>query len=225
MHKLLEPINVKTPGDNVFIWGCLHLGHDPKWDEPLWQKRGFASVEEMDRSAFGNWAKCLNDESVLFLLGDNIFGQKATERLTEVLARMPYKECYLMPGNHVAGWRQLMKSAGDLVLYFGEDNAKPVYFCPNYLEAFIDQQSVVMSHYPILSWNGMGNGSYHFYSHVHNSLKDSELGRMYIERARSLEVSVEHFKAPPSFTQLRNILADRPATTFDHHGPQTQNPF
>ena len=103
---------------------------------------------------------------------------------------------------------------------------------PNYLELFVNGNSVVLSHYPILSWNGMGKNqnktqysNFHFYSHVHDSLKKSETGKLYIQNTISAEVSVEHFKSPPSFNELKVQLNKKIFKNIDHHGDKTKTPF
>lgn len=216
MKKLLKPIKITTPPENVFIWGCLHLGHDPSWDVPLWKLRGFNSIAEHDLALTTNWFSRINEDSVLILAGDTMFGHNADVRLRELLTVMPYTTCYILPGNHTAGWRQLMQTAdAELGLTFGE--SKRVYFCPNYMEFFIDTEAVVVSHYPILSFNGEGDRAYHFYAHVHNSLHKSEVGRMYLEKSHSLEVSVERYAMPPSFAELRRQLKDKHTQAPDRH--------
>lgn len=128
-----------------------------------------------------------------------------------------------MPGNHYAGWRQIFEHCQENI-YKINDNKK-VIFVPNYLEAFVNGHPVVMSHYPILSWNGQGKGSFMLYAHVHGSLQKSELGRLYQKTTKSLEVSVDVNKYPLDFSEVRAALENKKIKQVDHHGSETQNPF
>jgi len=230
MKKYLQPLKFNHPENDVFFWGCLHLGHRPSWENPLWRMRGFSNGEEHDQTLEDNWKKTCKDTSLVFLLGDTCFGYEAESFLDSFLNRVPFKECYLLPGNHTAGWKQLLqKSNEEGEIELGD---KKIYLVPNYLELFLNGYSIVLSHYPILSWNGMGKNqnknqysNFHFYSHVHNSLNKSELGKMYINNTISSEVSVEHFKSPPSFNDLKILLNQKAYKKIDHHGVNTENPF
>ncbi len=126
-----------------------------------------------------------------------------------------------MSGNHAAGWKQFLEKSDESgCIDLGN---KKIYLTPNYLEMFINGHAVVASHYPIASWNGQGKGSYMFHAHVHGTLEKSELGKI-LYKSRIKEVSVEKFKSPPSFNELKKSF-DQSIITFDHHGQDTQNPF
>lgn len=218
-----QPLRVKTPDANVLVWGCTHFGHECRnWDTPLWKQRGFNSLDDHDLSLVERWNAKANENTIGFLLGDLMFGQDAEKNLLHIFHRLSFKTLYVLPGNHTAGWKQLFtKSNGDLML--GE---KKVVFVPNYLEAFINGQAVVMSHYPILSWNGQGGGSFMLFSHVHGNLEKSEVGRQYLNSgAKCLEMSVEKWPDPADFGEIRKLLNKRESVSFDHHSTSTQNPF
>lgn len=221
MKKYLQPLKISHPEDNIFFWGCLHLNHDPKWDVPLWKMRGFESAQEHNEVIENNWRNDLNKNSIIFLLGDSCFGYGAEQFMLSFFHRVPFKECYWMSGNHCAGWKQFLeKSDENGTVDLGD---KVIHLVPNYLEMFLNGHAVVASHYPIVSWNGQGKGSYMFHAHVHGSLEKSELGKI-LYKSRIKEVSVEKFKYPPSFNELKKSF-DQNIITFDHHGADTQNPF
>ena len=158
------------------------------------------------------------------MLGDNAFGYGAEKRLAELLDNMVYKRLYVMSGNHYAGWKQLFE-ASESNIHFSK-NGGAVIFVPNYLEMYINGQPIVASHYPMISWNGMSTGSWHLFGHVHGSLVNSELGRMYLEKAgKALEVSVEVSPQPWTFGEIREIMRNRDVEKIDHHDENTNNPF
>lgn len=220
-----EPIKISGKDKNILFWGCLHIGHAcEKWEVPLYKRRGFESLQEHDETLIKNWNSKANHETVGFLLGDNVFGRGAAERLESLFERLNFNILYVMPGNHYSGWRQHFLKCENNVKFLWEGQ-KIIYFVPNYLEAFINGQSVVMSHYPILSFNGQGRSSWMIFCHVHNSLGNSEVGKLYLKNYKVLEVSPEIHKFPLDFGEIRAELQNKILHTPDHHGPHTQNPF
>jgi calcineurin-like phosphoesterase family protein len=229
---LFKPIKIKASEDNTFFWCCPHYGHDPKWEVPLWKMRGHDSSAQHDASIF-DALKNLPADCTLFLLGDNAFGQGAEARLERLLTEANFATCFMMPGNHTAGWSQLFEKKADESSTWHITDTKKVVFVPNYLEVFLNHYSIVLSHYPILSWNGVGSNAkgsgnyknFHFFGHVHNSLEKSEIGRMYLENGICEEVSVERYAKPASFRELKDKLNQKVYKSVDHHGAETQNPF
>ncbi len=218
-----SPVKVKADPKDVLFTGCAHYGHRPKWDVPLWKLRGHDSPEEHERAFIENWNSKANAETIGFFLGDNVFGDSDGRRFTSLMEQLYFKTAYILPGNHVSGYRQNIEKVRDNRMELGN---KSLIFTPNYLEAFVNGQAIVMSHYPILSWNGQGGGSWMLYAHVHGRLEASAVGKAYKESgAKQFEVSVEVQPIPQSFADIQKHFDGRPAVSFDHHGPGTQNPF
>lgn len=212
-----KPVKINSTDHDVLFWGCMHYGHDPKWDVPIWKSRGYNSSFEHDEGLIFNWNKKASASTIGFLLGDTIFGHNADDRLTSLLNRLDFKELYIMSGNHQAGYKQLIERVQDNIFLPSASGCKKVHFVPNYLEAFINGQHTVLSHYPILSWNGAGKGTYHLFSHVHGNLNRSELGRLYVNTGLNYEVSVENCPAPITFGELRTEMRKKIKSCPDHH--------
>lgn len=218
-----KPIKVKALDENILFYGCIHHNHDPKWETPIWKTRGYNSAKECDDGIINNWNSKANENTIGFLLGDTVFGDNGLATIKALLARLNFKELWMMPGNHPSGYKQLLEECDDNVYRF--DN-KTVYLVPNYLEAFINGKSVVMSHFPILSYNGQSKGSYMLHAHTHNNLSRSKLGKAYQESGiRVYEVSVENNPFPPNFREIKNLLEAKPPVSVDHHDNSTQNSF
>ena len=213
-----KPVKITAKDHNILAWGCLHIGHKcERWETPLWKSRGYNSSAEHDEGLIANWNSKANPSTIGFLLGDTIFGNNADERLLSLFRRLDFKELYVLPGNHQAGYKQLIESIQDNILLPGASEYKKVHFVPNYLEAVVNGQAIVMSHYPILSWNGSGKGAYHLFAHVHNNLNRSELGRMYLKTGLNYEVSVENCPSPITFGELRAEMRKKVQSSPDHH--------
>jgi len=216
---------VKFSGrDHDFIFqGCLHIGHKcESWETPLWKSRGYNSVELHDEGLILNWNKKANASTIGFLLGDTIFGHMADERLLSLFRRLDFKELYVLPGNHTAGYKQLFDSVQDNILLPGASEYKKVHFVPNYLEIIVNGQSIVLNHYAQATWNGQHKGAWQLHSHSHGNLYKSELGKL-LYKAKTMDVGVEVCPEPISFGELRAKFRKYDEVTFDHHKPDIED--
>ncbi|NBO22306.1 hypothetical protein EBU94_03045 [bacterium] len=229
-----SPVRWEAKNNEILFWGCLHWHHNPKWDIPIWKRRGFDSVEEHDEAIVKNWNSKASDKTTGFLLGDTMFGYGGQEEFVKLMRRLKFRRLFVMSGNHNAGWKQTFEAVQDNVFYIDGKIAreaqglplKEVIFVPNYLEAYINGQPIVMCHYPVLSWNGAGKGSWMLFSHVHGSLGNSELGRMYLkDGGYNLEVSVEVNPFPLTYGEIAAIMRNKPKFKTDHHDENGSTPF
>lgn len=217
--KLYRAFKVDESPDNVLFWGCTHYNHDPSWDEPIWKQRGFSSAIDARESLITNWNSKSNENTVGFLLGDIMFGKGGKEEFLSIINRHNFRELYVCSGNHFAGFNFSLEDLTDVDgnYYFSEN--KKLIFCPNLFEVVVNRQPLVLSHYPILSFNGQSKGYWHLFSHVHGNLDNSEMGRRYLNSgAKVYEVSVEKNLYPISFYELKSIMDKKRPVSFDHHG-------
>jgi calcineurin-like phosphoesterase family protein len=220
-----QPVRVEAKNHEILFWGCLHYRHNPKWDLPIWKRRGYESSAEHDEGIVRNWNSKATEKTVGFLLGDIMFGYGGEEEFVKLMNRLNFRRVFIMSGNHQSGWKQTFESVKDNVLYL-DNHRKEIIFVPNYLEAYVNGQAFVCSHYPLLSWNGASKNSIMLFSHVHGSLSNSELGRMYLEKGgRVLEVSVEASPYPLTYGEVINLVKNKSEFKTDHHTSETKNPF
>lgn len=220
-----EPVKIEHA--NVWFWSDMHLGHKCEhWETPLWKNRGFNSVEEHDETLIKRWNDNLGEESEIFHLGDIMFGSNGEERLEEVLNRLTFKTLYLFSGNHSAGYKQLLSKSSEEngIRYLGFGNKK-IYFVPNYLEIIVCGQPIVLSHYPLVSWNGQAKGSWMLHGHCHGNLWNSDIGKTLYIHCKIRDVGVEEVCYPISFENVRMRFKEKKNKTFDHHTKDTLNPF
>jgi calcineurin-like phosphoesterase family protein len=217
------PVRVEAKNHEVLFWGCLHYGHDPKWDVPIWRRRGFNSSAEHDEAIINNWNSKATDKTVGFLLGDVMFGYGGEEKFKKLMSRLNFSRVFVMSGNHQSGWKQAFESVDSNNLYVDGNYSKEVIFVPNYLEAYVNGQPIVMSHYAIASWNGQGKGSWMLHSHSHGSLYGTDLGNI-LYKAKIMDVGVERHPFPVTFGSIKSNFSD-PVVSFDHHNSKTENPF
>ena len=211
-----KSVKITSTDHDVLFWGCMHYGHDPKWDVPIWKTRGYNSSFEHDEGLIQNWNKKASASTIGFLLGDTIFGHNADERLITLFKRLDFKELYVLPGNHQAGYKQLIERVQDNILLPAASEYKQVHFVPNYLETVVNGQSIVMNHYAQATWNGQHKGAWHLHSHSHGNLYKSELGKL-LYKSKTMDVGVEVCSEPISFAELRAKFRGYDQITFDHH--------
>jgi calcineurin-like phosphoesterase family protein len=211
-----KSVKIKSTDHDVLFWGCMHYGHDPKWDVPIWKTRGYNSSFEHDEGLIFNWNKKAGASTIGFLLGDTIFGHNADERLITLFKRLDFKELYVLPGNHQAGYKQLLERVQDNILLPAASEYKQIHFVPNYLEAVVNGQTIIMNHYAQATWNGQHKGAWHLHSHSHGNLYKSELGKL-LYKSKTMDVGVEVCSEPISFAELRAKFRGYDQITFDHH--------
>jgi calcineurin-like phosphoesterase family protein len=217
-----QPVRVEAKNHEVLFWGCLHYRHNPKWEIPIWKRRGYESSAEHDEGIVRNWNSKATEKTVGFLLGDVMFGYGGAEEFVKLMNRLNFDRVFVMSGNHHAGWKQAFESVKDNTIYLN-GHRKQVIFVPNYLEAYVNGQPIVMSHYAIASWNGQGKGSWMLHSHSHGSLYGTDLGNI-LYTAKIMDVGVERHPFPVTFGSIKSNFND-PVVSFDHHNSKTENPF
>jgi calcineurin-like phosphoesterase family protein len=77
-------------------------------------------------------------------------------------------------------------------------------------------QKIIMSHYPILSWNKAHHGSWHLHGHCHGSLIKSQ--QEYYKR-KVMDVGCNCIDYTPiSYEQVKGIMVKKGVSAVDHHG-------
>lgn len=209
-----RPIKVSGSPDNIFFWSDTHFNHRCEhWQVPLWKARGFKSVDEHTEGLINRWNYKITPDSVAFHLGDFIFGFNSIDNFKSIVQRLNFKELYIMPGNHNSGWKQVFEEQKGNIWYINSN--KRVIFIPNYLEVVAGNNFLVLSHYPILSFNSQAKGAICLYGHVHGNLAKNEIGQLY-KQARTLEVTVENAAFPLSLREVQKAVGNE-IVSFDHH--------
>lgn len=232
-----------SPESRVFFTSDMHYGQAcESWDIPLWKNRGYNSLQEHDAAMIQGWNGRITDNDIVFHLGDFTFGRNAEANMQFLLENLHYKELYLLFGNHYAGIKQFFNKYLNYsidkyyrlgfigkVTNVGVETEKQhnAYLVPNYYEIFVNKTPAVLSHYPILSWNGAGKGeNIHLFGHSHGNLGNSGgwIKDNYLA-GRCMDVGVDAVGSPLDFDEIMKILGDRPAIKVDHHNQTTSSPF
>lgn len=183
-----------------FFTSDTHFGHA---NVIKYSNRPYASKEEMDEKMIANWNSVVKPTDRVFHLGDFSF---ASENRTMTILDQLVGEKHLIFGNHD---KSLRKSKGVQQRFV---------WCRDYHEMYgqVDGEDIklVLCHYPMITWNKSGRGSYMLHGHCHGNLT-------YPYKARIIDVGVDpqgYF--PMSFAQVHAKLKDRNIIKVDHHGEE-----
>lgn len=150
----------------------LHFGHENilRHNANNGGKR-FESIEEYNELLIKNWNNVVTPSDNVYILGD--FSWLTPQETLEILKQLKGAK-FLVKGNHDK---------------FAKDGACKKQFQGIYDYHMINDngRTVVLSHYPIMMWNGQHRGSIHLYGHTHNSV-EHDLFQNYLKQLN------EHYK-------------------------------
>ncbi len=156
----------------------LHFFHGEMNDRM--DRRGFASVEQMNDYMIKKWNGKVRKNDEVVILGDLSWGTAA--QTNEILGLLQGR-IYLIIGNH------------DWIMKKSEVNIHRFVWVKPYEEMSDNKRKVVLCHYPIMCYSGQyrldGEGNpktYMLYGHVHDS-QDQRLIERFQEITRQTKVT------------------------------------
>lgn len=171
-----------------------HFGHE---NIIRYSNRPYKDKYEMDESVIVNWNSKVQPGDNVFHGGDIFFCKK--ERAIQILSRLN-GNITLIAGNH------------DKAILRDVDFIKRFHKVVEYLELSIEGQKIVISHYPMMTWNGSSRGAWMLHGHCHGNLK-------YPFEAKLHDIGIDpNNYFPLSFEDLKRILDKKNISVIDHHG-------
>lgn len=195
------------PHQCVFFTSDSHYNHTnicrgvSSWTE-LDHTRDFNIVTEMNSALIESINESIKEDDILFHMGDWSFG--GYNSIAEFRNQIKCKNIHLLLGNHdhhiendKEGICQLFASVNNymkLELTIYEPNlSKPI------------KQILILSHYPIASWQDMNKGVIHLHGHTHlpSTLK--------IHDGRSMDIGLDgnNFQVY-SLSEINKIMENQP---------------
>lgn len=153
---------------NVFFLADLHIGHknilfhQPNRIEGM-SLKDKEDVEGHDAYIVNMWLSQTKENDHIYVLGDMIMGSQ--EFAMYILKRLKSNGCkiHLLVGNHDKNIKKMYN------MFESVDLIKRVIFKKNEFEFLNEDFEVILSHYPLKSWEGKCRGSMNLYGHVHNN--------------------------------------------------------
>ncbi len=154
-----------------------HFGHD---NIIALCNRPFRSVSEMDSMLLANFAALVQPDDDLWIVGDFAFGRTASKpgHMENVFSILPGRK-HLIKGNHDHTPVRALPWASVQDMATVQDG----------------DQTFVLCHYPMITWNGARKGALNLFGHVHNNWQGTR---------NSLNVGVDVWDFKP--IQARDIL-------------------
>lgn len=153
-----------------------HFGHEGILMHQLMRDEVFRSVGEMDAAIIDGINAVVLPQDTLYFLGD--FGWQAS-KYGHYRQKLNVRGLHMIRGNH--------------------DRPSLGRHCSTYNDVLhrkfrwpgLDHRvKVHMSHYPVLSWDGMHHGGIHLYGHCHGTIEDN-FDSIYPGR-RSMDVGIDN---------------------------------
>jgi calcineurin-like phosphoesterase family protein len=110
----------------------------------------------MNDRLIDNWNSVVRENDIVYHLGDFVMNKRYIHLVNELNGTI-----YFVPGNHDK----------DLVKWLKNENIGTKNNLSSAITKVKDNgYNIVLCHYPIRNWEGMENGSYHLYGHVHDNV-------------------------------------------------------
>lgn len=121
---------------------------------------------EHDKLIKENWNKVITNADTVYLLGDigRAGNNKDIEYICSIISTLKSKDKILVTGNHD---KTLIKDARFRQLFTEICDYKEIIDNFNGMN-----HKLVLSHYPIYTWNGAYKGWIHLYGHTHSNFDD-----------------------------------------------------
>ena len=170
-----------------------------------WMNREEACTA-MNDLLIARWNERIKPTDEVYHLGDFAFCgvQKATAILEQLNGRK-----YWVRGNHD---HALANKVGHFFEWVKDYHVLRVH--DKYLDEEENEQqfhqSIVLMHFPILSWENMAHGAWHLHGHCHGNLQDT--GGM----RKDVGVDTNNLY-PYSYKEIKKIMVMRGVIPVDHH--------
>ena len=203
-------------GQRLWFTSDTHYNHanicsaTTKWTDPV-TCREFVSLEQMNWHLIANINEKVEQDDILFHLGDWSFG--GFEQIQIFRDSIFCKNVHIITGNHdhhIENNKEGCQSLFSSVNKYVELNVKWNVGTP-----LQDEATFVLMHFPIASWNNMARNSIHLHGHVHFE------PRLRMQEGKMMDVGVDGNNLYPiSMNEVLKLMRDRPVKSvfrFDHH--------
>lgn len=195
---------------NIFFTSDFHIGHTNilKYDN-----RPFKNVEEMHETLIENWNSKITNDDTVYYLGDLAFN-KGKDDLDKWFVNQLKGKIYFIMGNHDKISKIAKLNRFEKIHEYGTEIWIKDDEVTNKKSG--GYQDIIMSHYPILSWNRGHHGSFHLHGHSHQSLtKNTEFESYYKKKVIDIGCN-GHDYSPLSYNEIKKIMLTK-IISKEHH--------
>ena len=217
--------------NNIWLTSDTHYNHSnlclgvSTWNDKEKSCRNFQTLEEMNELIVKNINDNVKENDVLYHLGDFSFG--GIKNIWEFRKRINCKNIHLIFGNHdhhISSNKVLPKchskynyDLDEYIIYdndpyplsFVEDEcrAKDLFLSTqHYLDLEVNKQHLILSHFPIEEWDGIGKNYIHLHGHCHGSKNNSLMNTEY----KRIDVGMDWSEFRPyHIDEIFKLMKDR----------------
>lgn len=179
-------------GENVFFISDTHFYHK---NIITFCNRPYQDVDEMNHSLIDNWNNTVNDDSIIFHLGDFAFSNSNAAK--EIKSQLKGK-IHLILGNH------------DYKVFNDQTLRNMFEFVGPQLRIIIDNRVIYLNHFPFLCYNNSMKTNWNLHGHVHSgpNAKGNEIGRLILRDRGQYDVGVDNNNYRPiSYKEIKEKLS------------------
>lgn len=175
--------------NNTFFCSDHHFGHS---NIIKYCNRPWADRDEMREGLIDKWNSVVGKGDRVYVLGDFSFYKKAEPTL-DILRRLNGQK-FLLAGNH------------DYSKYNWEGHPYSFVWVRYQKHITVNDQKILMTHYPQRSWAGNNRGTWGLHGHLHSANPYAE-AQKWAKCGRSFDVGVDgHGYLPWEFEELKVLL-------------------
>ena len=177
--------------------------------------RPFEKIEDMNQTIFSNFFDIIHRGDTVYFLGDLSFGQRHLSYFFLMLRDRGITVHFII-GNHDK----------DLIKFTKEKNffatfSTTIQHLIFLLNIEIENQSVTLCHYPMLTFNKSHYGAWQLYGHHHNNTYYKNIPPEIMGKKMNIGVDVNNFK-PVSWNQVKAYMIKQP-NNFDLLKPEERH--
>jgi calcineurin-like phosphoesterase family protein len=209
-----------SENSKLFVTGCLHLNHDPKWDNPIYKMRGYKSSEEMTESIITKINNTCQSSDVLLVLGDFCLNTSYEKFLEDIEKINP--KLWFINGNHNNPWEKAfekfsIENHGHVATHF-KDWLGKINILGSYIEMSWNKKFLVANHYAFRIWNKSHHGAWSLVSHSHGTLPTI---LPEYPHGKQLDCGWDVHGKPLCYKDIKLIMDKKTIDMPDHHNENT----
>ncbi len=179
---------------STFFSTDWHIGHTNVLE---FDKRPFDNIDKHDETILANYNSIVGSDDDFYYLGDMFMNKN--KNAEGFISRMMGK-LHFIKGNHDhKDTRKLYAKYGE---YLGQQE-----------KIVIQDQEIILNHFPMRTWDKSHRGSWHLYGHHHGKIEKEPWGK-----SMDVAINIWDYK-PVSFETVKSILDKRDIKHIpgDHH--------
>lgn len=178
-----------------------HYGHvniclsTSSWVDKGTHCRDYVSLEAMNEAIVDVYNKYIQPNDDFYFLGDWSFG--GINNILKFREQINCKNIYFIPGNHDDHIKK------NKILQNGQKSQELFTMLPELCEIVINNSKLVLSHYPLVSWNNCEKGSIHLHGHTHGTINNEVLNLNF----RRMDIGLDSYEFRPySFDEIHDKM-------------------